>query len=76
MAEPAGGTAAGGAAGAAGAAGAGGVAGGGGGGSGVVRATVGWSTEGSGTADRSYPHAPQNRSPGSGGSEQPGQADS
>ncbi|GGQ20829.1 hypothetical protein GCM10010249_44360 [Streptomyces roseolilacinus] len=55
---------------------AGGTGGAGGAGGGVARTTVGWSRGGSGTADRSYPHAPQNRSPDSNGSEQPGQADS
>lgn len=33
---------------------------------------VGWSSGGAGTADRSYPHAPQKRSPASSGSSQLG----
>ena len=37
-------------------------------------ATVGLSSGGAGTADRSYPHAPQKRSPDSSGSSQLGQA--
>lgn len=37
---------------------------------------VGVSADGAGTADRSYPHAPQKRSPDSSGSSQLGQADS
>lgn len=35
-------------------------------------AIVGWSWGGAGTADRSYPHAPQKRSPASRGSSQLG----
>ncbi|MGV9886236.1 hypothetical protein [Streptomyces sp. NPDC003395] len=38
-------------------------------------AIVGWSCGGAGTADRSYPHAPQKRSPDSSGSVQLGQFD-
>lgn len=38
--------------------------------------SVGWSSGGAGTADRSYPHAPQKRSPDSRGSSQLGQAES
>jgi hypothetical protein len=37
--------------------------------------TVGWSSGRAGTADRSYPHAPQKRSPDSSGHSQLGQAD-
>ncbi len=38
--------------------------------------SVGWSSGGAGTADRSYPQAPQKRSPDSSGSSQLGQAES
>lgn len=58
----------------AGACGGAGGTGGAGAGTGAAGGTAGGSGGGSGTADRAYPHAPQNRSPGCNGSEQPGQA--
>lgn len=48
----------------------------GGGGTAPFMVSVGWSSGGAGTADRSYPHAPQKRSPDSRGSSQLGQAES
>ncbi|MDG9716796.1 hypothetical protein [Streptomyces sp. DH24] len=41
----------------------------------LFKVTVGSSSGRVGTADRSYPHAPQKRSPDSSGSSQLGQAD-
>ncbi|GAB2820882.1 hypothetical protein GCM10027073_59860 [Streptomyces chlorus] len=41
----------------------------------VFMVIVGWSAGGAGTADRSYPHAPQKRSPDSRGSSQLGHFD-